>query len=387
MQLETEHGALLESARTATAELDGFYERLYPDEEVSHGQHYEFAMRSRWLSYVLNAALTLADRDAYASAFTVLRSALEHHLIDLLLFLGDRYQQVFTGVSAEDWSEYQDARAAEEEWTRDVIEWAWRDGTLRVVRSGPHLDGGAGTLSIYYGFLSNFDPFQGPPEDQKFLTTGFTNPELHERWARKQRALYSEGLQWKRLRENLALNGMYEEKQLAQLGVHFRFLSAFVHPVSEAYTLLYTRNVPAREQVYDHFASELALLYVNTLAALELRALEEMSGREPQVRILGLDDIRRVISHAEAVSAHLWFPGGTPHEFDRVEEANHRGLVNGHLVPVSAPERLRPDQLTDEDLRYYRNPLARVKKLHYTVHEMTGFPYISPWPRGDAGPL
>ena len=51
----------------------------------------------------LDAALNLLDSDAYPACFSVLRSALEHHVVDLLLFLGDRYQQVFTGVSAGDW--------------------------------------------------------------------------------------------------------------------------------------------------------------------------------------------------------------------------------------------------------------------------------------------
>ena len=387
MQLEEDHGPLLAAARKAVSELDQFHGRLDPLGAVSYGQHYEFAMRSRWLSYVLGAALDLLDSDAYPACFSVLRSALEHHVVDLLLFLGDRYQQVFTGVSASDWTEYKDARERGETWTQNILDWTWASGTLRVVRSGPHVNEGKGTLSVYYGFLTNFNPFQGPPEDQQYLTTGFTQPELHERWAMKQQTLYSDGLRWKRLRENLALHEFYDQRGLAQLGVHFRFLSAFVHPVSESYVLLYGHNLPAKEKGYDHFASELVLLYVNTIAAHELRALGEMTGREPRVGIRGQDDLDAAAALAEATSAHLWFPGGTPHEFDRVEEANHMGLVDGKLVPVESPERLRPDQLADDDLRYYRNPLTRIRRMHYTSHEMTGFPYLSPWHRQDAGPF
>jgi hypothetical protein len=387
MQLEQEHGTLLAAARKAVAELDQFDGRLDPLGDVSYGQHYEFAMRARWLSYVLDAALNLLGSDAYPACFSVLRSALEHHVVDLLLFLGDRYQQVLTGVSANDWREYQDAQDRGEAWTQNILEWTWASGTLRVVRSGPHINEGKGTLSVYYGFLTNFDPFQGPPEDQQYLTTGFTQPKLHERWARKQQALYSDGLQWKRLRENLALNGFYDQRGLAQLVVHFRFLSAFVHPVSEAYVLLYGHNHPAKEKGYDHFSSELVLLYVNTIAAHELHALAQMTRREPRVGIRGQDDFDAAATFAKASSAHFWFPGGTPHEFDRVEEANHRGLVGGKLVPVGSPERLRPEQLAEDDVRYYRNPLTRIRQMHYSSHEMTGFAYVSPWHRQDAGPF
>jgi hypothetical protein len=89
MQLEQEHGTLLAAARKAVAELDQFDGRLDPLGDVSYGQHYEFAMRARWLSYVLDAALNLLGSDAYPACFSVLRSALEHHVVDVLLFLGD----------------------------------------------------------------------------------------------------------------------------------------------------------------------------------------------------------------------------------------------------------------------------------------------------------
>lgn len=386
MPLRDEHEELLATATRMTAELDAFYERLESG-DVMHVQHYEFAMRARWLSYVLNGSLSLIDDDAYPSAFAVLRSGLEHHIIDLLLFLGDRYQQVFSGVSATDWREYQKARADNEDWTRNILDWTWQSGTLKVVRSGPHFNDAGGTLSVYYGFLSNFDPFRGPPEEQQYLTTDFMEAELHERWSRKQQGLYSEGLQWKRLKENLAINRLFDEKQLAQLNVHFRFLSAFVHPVSEAYTLLYGSNTPAKSKAYDHFASELVLLYVNILGVRELRALQLMTTHEPTVGIRGVDDLDGRVTEAERVSEPLWFPGGTPHEFDRVQEANHRGLVDGHHVPVGTPGRLRPEEIADDEVRYYRNPLVRLRKMHHSVNEMTGFPYVSPWPRADAGPF
>ncbi len=386
MTLGDGHAELQAAAEDLLARLEGVPDRLDPG-AVAHAHHYRFAQRAVWLGYHLAAAMSLSRTSAYPSAFAVLRAALEHHVIDLLLFLGDRYRQVFVGVSSDDWARYQDARAAGEDWTHDIIEWEWSAGTLTVVRSGPYIGGGPETLSIYYGFLQEYDPFRGPPEDQRFLTTEFMEDSLHERLAEKQRALYAGGLRWERLRDNLKLNGLFSEKELAQLGVHYRFLSAFVHPVSEGYHLVYGRNIPAGPPHYDHFASELVLLYVVTLAARELRALRQMADRPPQVILRGWREVEDALRNAEGVSAHLWFPGGSPHHFDRVEEANHRGLRDGRLIPVASQERQRPEDIPEEEIRYYRNPLVRLRDMHRSWHELTGFSYVSPWPRQDAGPF
>jgi hypothetical protein len=35
-------------------------------------------------------------------------------------------------------------------------------------------------------------------------------------------------------------------------------------------------------------------------------------------------------------------------------------------------------------IRYYRNPLRRLIRMHASFQELTGFAYRSPWPRQDA---
>jgi hypothetical protein len=60
----------------------------------------------------------------------------------------------------------------------------------------------------------------------------------------------------------------------------------------------------------------------------------------------------------------------------------HGGFRRGKLVPRE--RRLAPDQLNERQVRYYRNPLVRLIKMHSSFSELTGYPYISPWPRQDA---
>jgi len=134
---------------------------------------------------------------------------------------------------------------------------------------------------------------------------------------------------------------------------------------------------------YDHYASELSLLYINILACLELQVLEAMAGREPQVAIYRWTQVQTDIQRSRSVADHLWFPDGRPHAFDQVQEANRRGVTaEGKLVPFT--ERPRPEDLSDDEVLYYANPLRRLIHMHSGVNELTGFAWQSPWYRPNA---
>lgn len=121
------------------------------------------------------------------------------------------------------------------------------------------------------------------------------------------------------------------------------------------------------------------LLYINKIAAAELKALARMASRRPKVRLADWDTVESHIKTADAIAAYLWFPGDLPHQFDRVQEANSRGLRRDKLV--DRDKRSTPDQLKTSQIRYYKNPLRRLIEMHHTMSEMTGFTYVSPWPR------
>ena len=87
------------------------------------------------------------------------------------------------------------------------------------------------------------------------------------------------------------------------------------------------------------------------------------------------------VKTADDVTAHLWFVGQQPTDYDRVTEANERGLAGGQYVPREGRE---PETIRNEDIKYYRNPLRRIIRMHSSANELTGFSYVSPWPRTDA---
>ena len=377
-----DHPQLLRSVNLVLTDLHEFGDDLDRG-SVADYRHDVFAERARSLSIYLASALRLATSDEYPPAFAVLRAGLEHHLTDLLLFLGNRYITQHTGVKKSAYEQLRKAQANSAPGTEDILRITFSDGTMRITRSGLHPTDASGTrrrqtISIYYFLLQEYDPFVGAPQEQSHLAKGFTLVEDRIANAEEQRQTYAL-LSWQKLKMNLLENRLCTTETLRRFEVHYRFLSAFVHPVPAGYDLVYGRNRPTNAPKYDHYVSELVLLNVAKIAAAELKALKRMSSRTPRVTINRWPTMEGHIKSADRDAAHFWYPGvDAPHAFDRVEEANSRGRRrNASKRP--APEDLKPTQV-----RYYRNPLQRLIKMHQSFDELTGFSYVSPWPRSDA---
>lgn len=388
--LEREHAALFAVADASVAMLQEFDSRLIR-RDVDYDQHRDFAARARQLAMHLKGALMLADETLYPSAFSLLRTALEHQLTDRLLFLGRHYVQRFR-LDDEQWQALAEAYERREPYTLSMARPPERDskGNVTVVRRGLYAQGetpepDGRTLSWLYFVLDDYSPFVGRRSDQEFLNDGLTPEEHRRQRAKLNQERYEQYLRWSSVKASLATEGFYTETQLRELEVHYRFLSAFVHGTQAAYELAYPRGiVGGPPPSYDHYSSELALLYVLTFAANELRALLEMASRPPVVEVGDADEVSALADAAATHASHLWFPGGRPHEYDRVTEANRRAWRPlREQKPLEVPP--RPEDLTDDEVGYYENPLRRLIALHTSAQEMTtGLSYRSPWERQDA---
>lgn len=387
--LAAEHPSLLQSAVDLTAHLGTARGRLVPMANTTYGQHVDFGERVWSLHVYLQGALALLDHDLYLPALVTIRSALEHHVQDHLLFLGNRYKAIVRDVTDETLAEWQQAIADGREDFHGILEARRVDADrVQVVRSGPHFTGqGRGLdapgLSIYYSIiLDRHDPFTGGKNAQPFIGQWPRSQDARHRRAAQAADTWWRFLRWNQLMDNLRLNEFFTDRELARFDVHYSFLSAFTHPSVGALKAVAGRNSPATLR-YDHYVSELILLYLITIARLELGVFEEMTRRDPVVNLAGWDEVRADTERGDARAAHLWFPRGSPHPFDRVQEANRRGQgADGRLLTVE--ERPKPQDLADDDILYYANPLRRLINLHTGQNEMTGFPYISPWQRPDA---
>src|SRR6266571_3743981 len=234
-----EHGVLLASAETLLTELRDF--RLhFRETRASYQIHADFADRVLSLETYLSAALSLAIDGTYMPAFGLLRSALEHQLVDQLLFLARRYKRVIIDMKRTDFNAWHQDWKSRKPGTETITRLKWISkarapiGKVEIVRTGIHQQGGktgrfARALSIYWVLLRDYDPFVGAPSDQRYLVREHAPLGVYSKLAEDQRRMYGD-LKWDGIRDgikyNLRLNGLFREKTLRQLGMHYRFLSA-----------------------------------------------------------------------------------------------------------------------------------------------------------------
>src|SRR2546427_11913486 len=100
------------------------------------------------------------------------------------------------------------------------------------------------------------------------VAMGFRDPAAEQKWAKESKDEWDRRFVFGRLRKNLDANRLLRPGLGVQVDVHYAFLSAFVHGVQKAYGRVHQRNAP--RGTFDHYASELVLLYVIAIAAAEL---------------------------------------------------------------------------------------------------------------------
>lgn len=313
----------------------------------------------------------------------MLRSCLEHAVLDWLLFLGHTYVQHVHGVSDQHWAECQADLQNGADWTTGIVRMSrTRKGDVTIIRRGLYsaadADGRRDQLSIYYFLLDEYEGFLGKPADQRdddFLT----REQLRAQAATNQQHWHVY-LRWSALLENLEVNGLVDESDRGRLSVHYAFLSTFAHPVSNIQEHLYGTRLDGVPPSYDHYSSELVLLYVSKMAALELE--NYLAGVEMQlgVSLKSADELTADIHFASETSNYFWFLGTTPHAWDFHRAKNSAAIQSireGDLEESAVPG--------TEEASFPRDPLSRLVSQHKSSRgRVPGAEYISPWPRVDA---
>lgn len=389
MTLHDDHDALPTHADVLLRRLAGL-QRLFAPAKVGHFQHMRHAERSRILGDHLQGILVLSSAGHYAAAFVLARTALEHHLVDRLVFLANRWMVVNDGIKAANASAEEARLAALKAGTRpDIVRWWYepKSGSMHVIIRGRYREGHIGrgwTLSPYYFRIDQFDPFTVQQSMQGRVATGFQDPDSIAAWAAESAATWSRHFTYRNLRKNLDINQLLRPRLGVQVDVHYAFLSAYVHGAKRAHDLIYGHNTPSNLGDFDHFASELALLYVIVIAAAELEVFGRMARRSPRLRLHDWTVVWGEVEAARAASSHLWFLSGGPHIYDRIHELDTRTSRPRPGKPFVMPPRLDPLTLDPSEVRYYVNPLDRLLKLHHSYQElMTGQVYQSPFDRPD----
>ncbi len=365
-------------------ELSSFSGRLDRIDEIDHDQHRVFCGRANRMAGHLRAASQLAVAGQPASGLVLCRTALEHHVQDLILHLGQRFV-VEVRVGDESWATMlAEFDAQESRWARSLAERPTRSkkGIVTLVYRGmaaSNEDPATATYLLHplYFEMDHYDPTVGRPADQANFDDGLTSVDVRRGLAARNRDTWVNWVSWSAQRRSLELNEIIAGRDLVAIDVHYAFLSGFTHATNAAYEDALGRWDSLRDDGQRELAIELVYLYVAWLGASELDLLTSMEDREPPVRIEGRDELRTLAEKALGAADHLWPPGGQPHEYDRIHAMNQR------VFRTMKDDGVRPEPtpIDNEAVRYYSDPLKRLRQMHTSFTELTTrLGYRSPWP-------
>jgi hypothetical protein len=352
------------------------------------------------LVHHLDAAVVLSDQFLYAPALAVTRTSLEHVVVDWLVMRGKTSVQRIKNVPPDVWETWEAERAAGAAWTADIVQWSrTKRGEVTIRRrglfSGPDEDGHREQMSIHYFLLDQYDGLMGKPADQK--PDGVLTGEELRALAAENELFWLDHLRWAALVQLLADSDLLQSEDEARLNSHYRFLSSFAHPVADNQSLLYGRHLRGTAPHYDHYASELVLLYVINFAVLELRAFRDGVGERVGVTLRD-DGLESVLATAERATEYFWFMGDRAHSWDvhravnraatqaiREDATRDLGMADsGGAGGIAAGDDIRP---AHSGVSFPRNPLERLVSQHaHAVGRVREAAYSSPWPRSDALP-
>jgi hypothetical protein len=199
-----EHDVLTGHTLRLLDDLDGLSGRLAP-RRVDHVHHREFADRAALLGDHLRGALELAVAHRYTSAFVVVRTCLEHHLLDRLVFLATRFTQTYPvplDKVEEEERRLAKVKATRPDLRRVDIKRHKSGAEVMLTFSGYHAEGRSGrppTISRWYFLLDEYDPFAGAPSRVTKLVAPFRDFEGMRRWAKESQDLWERYLKTRRL--------------------------------------------------------------------------------------------------------------------------------------------------------------------------------------------
>ncbi|MFC1965283.1 hypothetical protein ACFLWG_04730 [Chloroflexota bacterium] len=249
------------------------------------------------------------------------------------------------------------------------------------------------TIPYYYGAWQEFQPVEyylkRKNVTKKYSTLRFlkgkwgglpdTRSDLHKKYERLHRYY----LNFDRMLENLRLNGILNNRSATRVLVHYNFLSNFSHCTSDSVSLISTRRLhqvtsQGLENIYDHYFTELALLYVCHLLSMHLQhAIYYLRWRG--IKLKNENKLyRSLYKKFEDEFGYFWFIFNKPHQYDIFDYANRKCNYKKRIF-------YRPEDIRLGNVRYYDNPLYRLKQLHQSQRELlTGNIFVSPFHRDDA---
>jgi len=249
------------------------------------------------------------------------------------------------------------------------------------------------TIPYYYSAWHQFQSVEYHLKRKRVVNKYSTTQFLQKGWSGfpktgtelldKYESLHKYYLNFDRMLENLCLNGVLDNKTVTRVLVHYNFLSRFSHCSSDSISLITRRRLSQTksgglDNIYDHYLSELGLLYVCHLLSMHLQH-NIYYLRWRSIRLKNEIKVYRTLcKRVEDDFGYFWFIFNKPNQYDRFNHANRKCNRKKNLF-------YRPEDIRMGDVLYHDDPLSRLKGLHQSQRElMTGNVFTSPFPREDA---
>jgi len=345
----------------------------------------------------LKSSRETAMNGLYREAYNTIRIVLEGYLLLRLIFTCDKYPTWYRIGRAKGDKSLDDAKAKfKEHAQRDVPDLVRieNDGEriMVLIRRGIRVvdDQGndTGVVVPYYSYAWH----QYRPNVHHLAKPGVQR-ELLPEWTilkstrakltdMRHRDFYLKLFTFDSMLRNLRWNGVLNQKTAARVTVHYNFLSGFTHSTKDAIRLSQPWNsFPTRgdDIAYNHYKSELALLYVCHLLAMHLELAIYYFQRWRPLHVKNIrKTYRSLCRQVNQDFGFFWFIFNAPHYFDKYQQANRKSDSQKGIV-------YRPEHIRNGDVRYYDDPLNRLRQLHLSQREFsTGNVFDSPFLRADA---
>lgn len=377
------HGTLPAHAERLLRRVESLHAQSVHGRSV-HMQHVDHAKRAQQLAEHLRGVLALSD--GHRGALALVRAALEHHLMDRLVFLATRHIETYGGIKKPQVAA-EEARLASLQRTRpDLERWWWDESSgMNVVWRGYHSNrskkGRGQLISPYYFRIDDFDPFTGGKKHAAKVASPFWRKAHRQDWAKEAAATWDRYFVHGRVMKAIDVNNLLPGRMRMQVDIHYGFLSGYAHPTKKGYEAFYGLNHPDRLGDFDHYGSEIALLYAITIAAAELDIFMRMCRRQPRLGLRDWEDIVSEVRDARLASSYFWFLGGEPQVLDRLDTVH---TPPGETDPKWGRPRRDWRKLRPWEVQYYADPLDRLVRLHHGWSEISsGLTYVSPFQRDD----
>lgn len=342
----------------------------------------------RFLNYQGISSLSVRDLifdGKYVDAFRIIRCIFENHLLNLLMMKGELYERTLKVIPET--KTYREVcgeaiSKLEEEHKKgigkniiSVVPTNDYKHLIVTYRGLTDSQDNNDLISYYYFAFQEYDSEIHIVGKIPEINEKSFYPEINKKWQKCHEEL-SKYLSFSGMKKALLLNKIYTEQEWGRISVHYQFLSTFIHPnkksmgVIEGNVINSYVNSPEEICNYDHYLSELALLYV----AFHLKYfLEEIIGYLS--RNFNIDEeFKKSLFEGFEDFNYFWFLKESPHAYDEHE----------YLTIKNHAKQMRDFEL-DGKIPYYKNPLQRLVGLHTSKYELTtGSVYNSPFPRKDA---